>query len=97
MEKHLAANKKAAELEAKMEAKTDDTKMDTKMDTKTDVVATKMQTGSEIREARSMEEPVDIKLEPNTEVRGRGDAQQDMETGETNEVCQPNVLIMLSW
>ena len=93
MEKHLAANKKAAELEVKMEAKTDDTKMDTK----TDIVATKMQTGSEIREARSMEEPVDIKLEPNIEVRGRGDAQQDMETGETNEVCQPSVLIMLSW
>ena len=92
MEKHLAANKKAAELEAKMEAKTD-----TKTDTKTDVVATKMQTGSEIHEARSIEEPVNIKLEPNTEVRGRGDAQQDMETGETNEVCQPSVLIMLSW
>ena len=79
MEKHLAANKKAAELEAKMEAK-----IDTKIDTKTDMVAMKMQTGSEVHEARSVEGPVDIKLEPNTEVGGRGDTQQDMET---IEVC----------
>ena len=82
MEKHLAANKKAAELEAKM---------DTKIDTKIDMIAMKMQTGSEVHEARSVEGPVDIKLEPNTEVGGRGDAQQDMETGETIEVCQPTV------
>ena len=78
MEKHLAANKKAAELEAKM-------------DTKTDMIAMKMQTGLEVHEAKSVEGPVDIKLEPNTEVGGRGDAQQDMETGDTVEVCQPTV------
>lgn len=89
MEKHLAANKKAAELEAKM---------DTKIDTKIDMIAMKMQTGSEVHEARSVEGPVDIKLEPNTEVGGRGDAQQDMETGETIEVYASQLcIVMVTW